>query len=93
MKLTTPGKRALRIAALSVASVLVTAIFANLVKSHHSCSSQDKHAKWEYIDCEDGTDLLRLETPGGWVVEGADGYLIYVPDPSKSWLSGGTDGL
>ena len=49
--------------------------------------TRDLVIDWDYLEGHDGSDLMRLETPKGWVVENADGYLLFIPDESKEWLS------
>jgi hypothetical protein len=49
--------------------------------------SPSKKIVWESLDGENGASLQRLETPSGWVIEGDEGYLDFVPDPNKKWLA------
>ena len=90
MKLTQAGKQALRCAALAAVTVLVTASYLSLTERQRLRRLQrlqnEKRVEWEYLEGTEGADLQRAETPHGWLVEGVDGYLVYVPDHKKKWL-------
>ena len=76
-----------RMALAVVVGVLVGVVGGNLGWSLSKPRPTSKTVQWEYLEAEDGTDLQRLEIPTGWIVEGADGYLVVVPDAEKTWLS------
>lgn len=88
--------RILRIAAslgreLVTASVTAVVVIAGLhllaETPKTAASTDDQQIVWQHLDGgESGTSLQRVELPDGWLVEGADGYLITVKDDDKEWL-------
>jgi hypothetical protein len=76
----------LLVAAAVVAAVAGTWILSP-TSSKASSKAKDKTLQWEYLRGESGTDLQRLKTPQGWIVEGADGYLVVMSDPDHEWLA------
>jgi len=47
----------------------------------------ERTIQWEFLEGEEGSDLMRLRTPDGWLVENADGFLVLVDDPEHEWLT------
>lgn len=90
MKLTPTGKKLMwtTLGAMVATTVIVVAAALDAGRRLQGQeSTRDKSAKWEYVDGVDGSNLQRLETPLGWIVEGEDdNYMIFVPDPEKKWL-------
>lgn len=81
MRLTQMGRLVLTVA---------VGVFAGLAAQHLQATGTspqtDKTLKWEYLDGENGGDLLRAETPNGWICESDEGFVVYVDDPHKKWL-------
>lgn len=82
-KLTPRGRTALAVAV----GVLVAIVGTKILEPSPVLRKTDKILKWEALEGKDGTDLQRLSLPKGWIVEGADGYLIVIDDPEHEWLA------
>ena len=85
-KLTKAGKRAVQtavVAAVAVGAILLGSPPQLLQPRHQRLG---RPIDWEMLESKEGTDLNRLETPHGWVVENTDGYLLFIPDFEKEWL-------
>lgn len=75
-----------RLGIVAVAAACVGIAMSNLASpSQRPAGLHDHVIEWDYLEGEEGSDLNRLETPEGWVVENADGYLLFIPDKEKKW--------
>ena len=73
--------------ALSVAVGVAVGVAGTIVlKPSQKLGTMDKTILWEGLEGEEGSDLQRLWTPDGWLIENSDGYLVIVADPEHGWL-------
>lgn len=75
---------------LTVAVGVVVGVAGQALLSHPVLPERrrqtPKKLQWEHLEGEEGSDLTRVRTPSGWIVENVDGYLLLVPDPDHEWL-------
>jgi hypothetical protein len=76
-----------RLVCTVVVGVVVGAVGMLLLLPQEKPRTNSNPLKWEYLEGVEGTDLQRLQTPQGWIVEGADGYLVVMDDPEHEWLA------
>jgi hypothetical protein len=69
-----------------VVGVVAGAVGNWILRPSQRSRALDKTIKWEALEGEEGSDLQRLETPQGWIVENVDGYMVVVDDAEHEWL-------
>lgn len=85
-KLTKAGRRVVQVAVAAAVAVGVI-LLGNLLQPHQPRHQHlGRSIDWEMLESDEGSDLNRLETPHGWVVENTDGYMLFIPDHDKEWL-------
>ena len=83
MRKLTPRGRLVLIAAVGV---LVGVAGKYLVDPSPRARTSSKTLQWEALEGEEGSDLNRVQTPNGWIVENVDGYMVVLDDPEHEWL-------
>jgi len=69
-----------------VVGVAVGGVGTLVLNQRSNPRASEKTLKWEMLEGEEGSDLNRVQTPEGWLVENSDGYLVVVKDPEHEWL-------